>query len=88
VEDELYGASAGELLARFQRISDDVATVLLIGHNPAVHELAVLLAADPGRIPSFPTAALAELRVPIRRWEDLHPGVATLHTFLTPKTLD
>jgi phosphohistidine phosphatase len=41
VERELYGASARELLARLRRLPDDVGSVLVIGHNPGMHELGV-----------------------------------------------
>jgi phosphohistidine phosphatase len=88
VSDDLYGCGPGEMLARVRQTADPVASVLLIGHNPGIHELAVSLIGDPEAIPSFPTAGLADLRAPIRTWSDLHPGVATLHAFITPKDLD
>jgi phosphohistidine phosphatase len=50
VERELYGASARELLARLRRLPDDVGSVLVIGHNPGMHELAVELA---GSVPEL-----------------------------------
>ena len=44
IERELYGASADELLARLRRVPDQRGTVMLIGHNPAIEDLAVGLA--------------------------------------------
>jgi phosphohistidine phosphatase len=38
-ESELYGASAATLLGRLRSVPDGVASVLLIGHNPATAEL-------------------------------------------------
>jgi phosphohistidine phosphatase len=89
-ETELYGASAGELLRRLRRLDDTVPSVLLIGHNPGMHDLAVALTGDHdgAAIADFPTAALAELSAPIARWPDLEPGTATLERLITPKDLD
>jgi phosphohistidine phosphatase len=43
VEDELYGAPAGELLRRLRTVPAPTPSVMLIGHNPAIHELALAL---------------------------------------------
>src|SRR2546429_3818998 len=43
VEDELYGAPMGELLRRLRRVPAATPSVMLIGHNPAIHELALAL---------------------------------------------
>ncbi|HTQ33123.1 MAG TPA: histidine phosphatase family protein [Stellaceae bacterium] len=44
-EDGLYLASADRLLERLQELDEDIGSVMLIGHNPGLHELAVHLAA-------------------------------------------
>jgi phosphohistidine phosphatase len=88
VEDGLYGASAGELLARLQRITAAAPSVMVIGHNPGVHDLAVTLTGDDGQLASFPTAAMADLRVAVASWQDLRAGGATLNAFTTPRGLD
>ncbi len=41
LEEELYAASSKELLARILLVPDSVASVMLIGHNPGLHELAL-----------------------------------------------
>src|SRR5437667_4536816 len=43
VEDELYGAPMGELLRRLRRVPAPTPSVMLIGHNPGIHELALAL---------------------------------------------
>ena len=58
IEDALYGAGASALLARLHEVPDEVASVMLIGHNPGMRQLAVDLA---GLDDKFPTAALATL---------------------------
>jgi phosphohistidine phosphatase len=87
-ETELYGAGASQMLQRLRRLDDTVPSVLLIGHNPGMHDLAVALTGDRDAIADFPTAALAELSAPIARWPDLDLGTATLERLITPKDLD
>jgi hypothetical protein len=47
----------------------------------------VALSGEPDHVAAFPTAALAELSLPIDRWSDLHPGAATLDHLVMPKNL-
>src|SRR5206468_5178972 len=44
VDDELYEASKDELMSRLRRLPEDIGNVLLIGHNPGLHELAMAIA--------------------------------------------
>jgi phosphohistidine phosphatase len=89
VEDNLYGASADHLLDRLRRVADSVLSVMIIGHNPGVQELAVrLLSNERGRselMVKFPTAALATLRVNASRWRELDEEGAELVAFLKPR---
>lgn len=90
VEAELYGAGVAELLARLRRLNPDVASALLIGHNPALQALVVTLAGDgeDGALASvrtkFPTSALATVALPGPSWRDLAPGVAYLEAVFRP----
>jgi phosphohistidine phosphatase len=89
IEDELYGADAGQLLTRLRRIPPTVRCVLLVGHNPGVEELAQGLLGQ--GIPweeKFPTGALVDLRVQMPAWSDLHPGIAELGGFVVPRDLN
>jgi phosphohistidine phosphatase len=91
LEEELYAASARELLERVRRLPDGVASVLLIGHNPGLHELArtlVASGADRQRLEAkFPTAALATLVIADASWKRLAPGDAVLTAYIAPKQL-
>ncbi len=93
--DDLYLASAALLLATLQAVAETVRTVLLIGHNPGMHDLAVMLA-DPrtsaatplrGVHDGFPTGALAEFSV-TGPWSRLGVNGGRLLRFLTPRMLD
>ena len=61
VERELYGASANELLARVRELSPRLESVLLIGHNPGMHDLALALTGEPAD--KYPTGALATIEL-------------------------
>lgn len=76
IEDGLYLADCDELIERLQRLAESDVNVLMIGHNPGLHELAVALA-EPGspRVRAltsgkFPTAARVSLCV-ATRWAAL-----------------
>ena len=88
IEDDLYAADASDLFARLRRAPPDAAMVLLIGHNPGVHELAIMLTGDVERPPAFPTGALAVVRVPAPAWTDLAVGGNALEDFVAPRDLD
>jgi phosphohistidine phosphatase len=90
-ERRLYLASAARLLGRLRELDDGVRSVLLIGHNPGLQGLAVLLAgggneAALARLAAkFPTAGLAELGFPGKRWGELAAGSAELVSLWSPK---
>ena len=74
-------------------VSDTVRSLMLIGHNPGMHEFAMSLtgrnsvdnAAD--RLAAgFPTGALAEFAV-ATPWRQLGAGGGQLVRFLTPRDL-
>ena len=93
LEKGLYLATEGELLVRLRAVPEDVRTVLLIGHNEGIGELARALAGDgePATLArlreKFPTGALAILGLREVSWQDLAPGQADLLAFVRPRDL-
>jgi phosphohistidine phosphatase len=87
----LYGANADGLLARVRSLADDVGSVLLVGHNPALQNLALALAARGERLSDlerkFPTGALAMLALDAPDWSSVQPRCATLTGFVKPREL-
>ena len=90
-EERLYEASTGELIALLNETSDEVAALLVIGHNPGMHALADGLCgrADGDTLArmtrsGFPTAALAVVSF-TGSWKSLELGAGTLLDFWTPK---
>jgi phosphohistidine phosphatase len=90
IERELYAASSMHLLERLRALPDEVESVMLIGHQPAIQELAVHLAGEGSELErvkaKFPTAALATLAF-AGGWSGLGRGSAELVAYVRPKQL-
>lgn len=84
--EQIYDASTGRLLDIIGSVDDGVEALLVVGHNPGIERLAAQLT-DNG-VEDFPTAALAEIELPIEHWRDVKEARGRLVRFLTPKTLD
>jgi phosphohistidine phosphatase len=91
IERSLYSAGGRDLMTRLRRVRPDAQSVLLIGHNPAMQHLALIVASESEQMEpirkKFPTAALAVLDVRIEDWGELGPGDGDLADFITPKRL-
>ena len=86
LEDALYGAGPEEVLARVRVIDDRVSSALVLGHNPTLHELALLLSGRSDALDRFPTGALASLAFP-NAWASLSEGGAELEDVAFPREL-
>ena len=88
IEHELYRATAAGLLERLRRVPDEVDVVMLIGHEPAIRDLAVGLVGRESELDErkFPTAGLATLTI-TGPWNSLAPDGADLTAFVTPREL-
>ena len=65
VDDRLYAVEANELLDVIRQLDDRAESVMLIGHNPELTELAHRLSGD---ITRLPTCAVAEFVFDARSW--------------------
>jgi phosphohistidine phosphatase len=91
-EDALYLAGPAALLKRFMQLDENDSAVLVIGHNPGLHELAVALAAPAS--PSyralasgkFPTTARASFAIE-GSWSALSNSRHRLTDYITAKSL-
>jgi len=90
---ELYLAAPGALLEAVRRHGGPARRLLLVGHNPGLHALALELAGagDPDlrdrSAEKFPTAALARLAFDGTRWRDLALRSGTLLGYWRPRDL-
>jgi phosphohistidine phosphatase len=92
IEPALYGASAHGLLDRLRSVPDEIESVMLIGHNPAMEEFALDLArpspAARELAAKYPTGALAELTFASPSWRGLGHGTAELVELVKPRDLE
>jgi phosphohistidine phosphatase len=88
VEPELYGATSIDLLELVRRVPTEIDALMLIGHEPAISDLAVVLTGPGSELAGrkFPTAALATLTVS-GPWSTLAPDSAQLAAFVRPREL-
>lgn len=90
--DALYLADPPQLLQVLHGVAETVRSVMVLGHNPGLHDLALALAgsgegADRRRLEQgFPSGALAEFHVP-GSWAGLGQGGARLVRFTSPRDL-
>ena len=93
VTHDLYLADATGVLDLVAAVDDDVATLMVVGHNPTTHEVALALAGcgDDAALTrlgaKYPTGALAVLSL-TGPWSTVGTGSATLDAFVTPRDLD
>jgi len=86
----LYMVSWLRLLALMHALPEAKKSVLVVGHNPGLGELASQLAGDGSRelrlrmAAKFPTAALAALDFKTESWADIEPRGAKLERFFAP----
>jgi phosphohistidine phosphatase len=89
-DERIYEATASELLDVLADCPDGAQRVLLVGHNPGLEDLLLLLAREPleimGGCKLLPTAALARLTLP-DDWHKLTPECALLESIMHPGTL-
>lgn len=90
----LYLASAQTLLDLVREADDRVDRLLLVGHNPGLERLAMLLTReDRSALRSavaekYPTATVVEIQLPVEHWRDVEPGSGCLERFIRPRDLD
>jgi phosphohistidine phosphatase len=93
-EARLYENPAARIVDVLREMPAEAHSALLIGHNPAMEELADMLIAtgateERERLgEKFPTAALAVIDFPIDSWTELHARSGRLDRFVAPRALE
>lgn len=93
-DQTLYLAAPEHLFTTVTSAPDRHASVLIVGHNPGLHELALILvgdgpAGDIARLhEGYPTGALAEIRFGVDRWSRLGAKSGRLERLVFPRDLD
>jgi phosphohistidine phosphatase len=92
-DQRIYNATSQALFNVLVETPDDSRTVLMLGHNPGLHELAMLLVAN-GDIDirerlreNFPTSGIAIIDFALDSWSKLHARAGRLERFVSPKLI-
>ena len=93
VEDRLYNAGWQAILAAVKATAPSVATLMVVGHNPGLHELARHLIAS-GDVEArerlnekMPTSSLVVIDFAGKDWRKVHPHGGRLERFVSPRSL-
>jgi len=94
ISEQLYDATPHAVLTAIKEAPASVHTLLVVGHNPSLHEVALMLIAA-GDIDTrerlrekLPAAGLVIMDFAIDSWSKLHPQSGRLERFVSPKTLE
>jgi len=92
-DQRIYLAAPCTLLDIVHEADDAAEILLLVGHNPGLEQLALLLTEGDDRYRGeiaikYPTAALAEIRLPVTSWSDVVEGSGAIAKFIRPRDLD
>ncbi len=93
-DQRIYLASPSALLELIHETDDGAERLLLIGHNPGLEVLAMLLTHDDGNglrteiAAKYPTGTLTEIRLPVEHWREVGEGVGKVARFIRPRDLD
>jgi phosphohistidine phosphatase len=68
LHDEFYPGAPQDYLSALQKVWDEYQRVMVVGHNPGLEELLETLTSETLHLP---TAALAQVALPIEHWIDL-----------------
>ena len=92
-EEHLYNAGAEAIIALVKGTAATVRTLLVVGHNPGLHEAARRLIAS-GDVETrerlnegLPTSGLAVIDFAGKDWRKLHPRGGRLERFVSPRSL-
>ena len=90
-DERLYEASAQNIFEVLKEVPDKVDHVMIVGHNPGLQDLTVMLAVS-GRErlqlkDKLPTAAVVTLEFDEDLWKDLQPATGHVVLHMSPKML-
>ena len=92
--EQIYDAAPEDLTAAVVETEAQVGALMIVGHNPGLHEVALSLIAS-GAIDArealrekLPPAGLIVIDFAYDDWRKLHPQSGRLERFVTPKSLD
>jgi phosphohistidine phosphatase len=90
IERALYGADPDDVVDRLRLLPEEIGSVMIVGHNPTFHDLALLLTSEDDRdgrarlVAGFPTAALAVIALDAATWSAVAPARGRLEELFVP----
>jgi phosphohistidine phosphatase len=92
-EEGIYNAGRDRLISIIRK-APDAHVLLLVGHNPGLHELAVSLIAS-GDVEArervnekLPTSGLVVIDLAFDDWSRLHPHAGRVERFVSPRLIE
>lgn len=91
--DKLYLASPAKILDTLKSEAGTTNHVMIIGHNPGMHALALSLPATGKKSDlaslslKYPTAALAHISFDLSDWDDVATATGKLERYVVPRAL-
>lgn len=92
--EKLYDATQHTIFGVIKDAPSSAHTLMVIGHNPGLHELALMLIAS-GDVDArerlrekLPTSGLVIIDFAFDDWNRLHPQSGRLERFVSPKSLE
>tara|TARA_E500000081_G_scaffold96110_1_gene97185 strand:+ start:4334 stop:4816 length:483 start_codon:yes stop_codon:yes gene_type:complete len=82
--DNIYHASMEDILDELYQISEEINTVMIVGHNPSMHDITEFLTQK--FLNKYPTCALAQITTE-NKWTELTQGCSSLKNFMKPSEL-
>lgn len=93
-ESKLYLASPEDILSMIASVAPEEQRLMVVGHNPTLHQLCYELARDDDSAlrdalaERFPTCALAEFDFSGEEWGDVSPPTLQLRRFAVPSGVE
>jgi phosphohistidine phosphatase len=92
-DNTLYLGAPAAMLKRLRKVSAKVHHAMIVGHNPGLQALALMLAGDGGEgglealAEKLPTAGLAVIEFDVASWAKVKPDGGRLKLLTAPKRL-
>ena len=95
IDTELYTFDTEKLLVYIRNIDNQLENIIVIGHNPAIHEVCLnIIISDNHDVTyanikkKFPTCGTAHIRLKCTKWSEVKNNCGQLENFVTPKLIN
>ena len=83
----LYNSDPEDVLQVLYGLSDEVKTVMVVGHNPAFTDLANLFLKGDEQLYNLPTSAVVAIKFNTNHWNEIDLAKHKVEFLITPKML-